>query len=85
MDAVEAAARPAVGACLGAEAVGEAGEAELGRFDWGYEWGEELAMLTAPATRAQVERLGWRLGTFADVAASDFRPNRASGERAMPM
>jgi hypothetical protein len=27
-------------------------------------------MLTAPSTRALVDRLGWRLGTFADVAAS---------------
>ena len=49
---------------------GEAGESELTRFDWGYRWGDELAMLTAPSTRAQVERLGWRLGTFADVAAA---------------
>ena len=47
---------------------GEAGEPDLARFGWGYAWGEELAMLTAPATRALVDRLGWRLGTFADVA-----------------
>ena len=49
---------------------GEAGEPELARFDWGYRWGDELAMLTAPASRAMVDRLGWRLGTFADVAAA---------------
>jgi predicted glycoside hydrolase/deacetylase ChbG (UPF0249 family) len=49
---------------------GEAAEPDLGRFDWGYRWADELAMLTAPATRALVERLGWRLGTFADVAAA---------------
>jgi predicted glycoside hydrolase/deacetylase ChbG (UPF0249 family) len=49
---------------------GEAGEAELARFDWGYRWGEELAMLTAPTTRATVDRLGWRLGTFADVRSA---------------
>ena len=48
---------------------GEAGEPHLARFDWGYRWGDELAMLTAPSTRALVQRLGWRLGTFADVAA----------------
>ncbi|MFD2091068.1 ChbG/HpnK family deacetylase [Blastococcus deserti] len=46
---------------------GEAGDADLARFDWGYRWPDELAMLTAPATRALVERLGWRLGTFADL------------------
>jgi predicted glycoside hydrolase/deacetylase ChbG (UPF0249 family) len=49
---------------------GEAGEPDLARFEWGYGWGDELAMLTAPATRALVERQGWRLGTFADVAAT---------------
>jgi chitin disaccharide deacetylase len=48
---------------------GEAGEPDLARFDWGYRWGDELDMLTAPSTRALVQRLGWRLGTFADVAA----------------
>jgi predicted glycoside hydrolase/deacetylase ChbG (UPF0249 family) len=47
---------------------GEGAEPDLARFEWGYRWGEELDMLTAPATRALVERLGWRLGTFADVA-----------------
>jgi predicted glycoside hydrolase/deacetylase ChbG (UPF0249 family) len=48
---------------------GVAGEPDLARFDWGYRWGDELAMLTASSTRAVVDRLGWRLGTFADVAA----------------
>jgi predicted glycoside hydrolase/deacetylase ChbG (UPF0249 family) len=49
---------------------GEAGDPDLGRFDWGYRWADELAMLTAPSSQAQVERLGWRLGTFGDVAAA---------------
>jgi hypothetical protein len=49
---------------------GEAGEPDLDRFDWGYRWADEPAMLTAPSTRTLVERLGWRLGTFADVAAA---------------
>jgi predicted glycoside hydrolase/deacetylase ChbG (UPF0249 family) len=47
---------------------GEEGDPELARFEWGYRWADELAMLTAPSTRALVERQGWRLGTFADVA-----------------
>jgi hypothetical protein len=49
---------------------GEAGEPDLTRFGWGYRWADELAMLTALPTRALVERLGWRLGTFADAAAA---------------
>jgi predicted glycoside hydrolase/deacetylase ChbG (UPF0249 family) len=49
---------------------GEAGEAALGRFDWGYRWADELAMLTAPATRGLIDRAGYRLGTFADLAAA---------------
>ena len=50
---------------------GEDGDPDLARFAWGgYRWGEELAMLTAPGTRALVESQGWRLGTFADVAGT---------------
>ncbi|TFV92799.1 ChbG/HpnK family deacetylase [Blastococcus sp. CT_GayMR20] len=49
---------------------GEAGDPELARFEWGYRWADEQAMLTASSTRALVERRGWRLGTFADVAAA---------------
>ncbi|MCU1618455.1 MAG: putative glycoside hydrolase or deacetylase ChbG, family [Modestobacter sp.] len=49
---------------------GEAGEAALSRFRWGYRWADELAMLTAPATRELVGRLGYRLGSFADLAGA---------------
>jgi predicted glycoside hydrolase/deacetylase ChbG (UPF0249 family) len=49
---------------------GEAGDPDLARFEWGYRWADELDMLTEPSTRALVERLGWRLGTFADVAVA---------------
>jgi predicted glycoside hydrolase/deacetylase ChbG (UPF0249 family) len=49
---------------------GEEPEADLARFAWGYRWADELAMLTGPSTRTLVERLGWRLGTFADVAVA---------------
>jgi predicted glycoside hydrolase/deacetylase ChbG (UPF0249 family) len=49
---------------------GEAGEAALDRFSWGFRWADELAMLTAPATRELIDRLGYRLGSFADVAGA---------------
>ena len=49
---------------------GEAGDPGLARFDWNYRWADELAMLTAPSTRTLVERQGWRLGTFGDVASA---------------
>jgi predicted glycoside hydrolase/deacetylase ChbG (UPF0249 family) len=49
---------------------GEAGEAALGRFSWGFRWADELAMLTAPATRELIGRLGYRLGSFADLAGA---------------
>jgi predicted glycoside hydrolase/deacetylase ChbG (UPF0249 family) len=48
---------------------GEAGDPDLSRFEWGYRWADELAMLTDPSARSLVERSGWRLATFADVAA----------------
>lgn len=46
---------------------GEGGDPDLGRFAWGYRWADELAGLTAPSTRDRVRRLGFRLGTFADL------------------
>jgi predicted glycoside hydrolase/deacetylase ChbG (UPF0249 family) len=49
---------------------GEAGEAALSRFTWGYRWADELTMLTAPATRELIGRLGYRLGSFADLAGA---------------
>ncbi len=47
---------------------GEAGDPDLGRFDWGgYHWSEELAMLCDPATRALITSLGYTLGSFNDL------------------
>jgi predicted glycoside hydrolase/deacetylase ChbG (UPF0249 family) len=48
----------------------EAGEAALSRFTWGFRWADELAMLTAPATRELIGGLGYRLGSFADLAGA---------------
>jgi len=48
---------------------GEAGDPGLARFSWGYRWADELAMLLAPHTRSVIGTHGFRLGTFADLAA----------------
>lgn len=47
---------------------GEAGDCDLGRFAWKYRWSEELAAVTDPAVRTRIADLGYRLGTFADLA-----------------
>ncbi len=49
---------------------GEGGDPELHRYEWDYQWGDEGAALRAPAVRAAVDELGFRLGTFGDLAAS---------------
>lgn len=47
---------------------GEAGDPDLGRFEWGgYRWSAELAMLCDPASRALVTSLGYTLGSFPDL------------------
>jgi len=48
----------------------EAGDPDIGRFDWGYLGPTELAMLTDPATRDLITESGWQLGSFADLAAA---------------
>ena len=47
---------------------GEQCDPDLARFGWGYRWGDELAMLCSPATRAAIERSGYRLGGFPELA-----------------
>ena len=48
---------------------GEADDPALVRYEWDYQWGDELAALRSPEVRAEVEALGFRLGTFGDLAA----------------
>lgn len=38
------------------------------RYQWGYSWPGELAAVCAPGARELVERAGFRLGSFADLA-----------------
>lgn len=46
------------------------------RYSWGYSWSRELAAVCAPGVRDLVERAGFRLGSFADVALAS-RPHAA--------
>ena len=39
------------------------------RYDWGYDWSGETAALTDPSLREAVERAGFELRGFADLAA----------------
>jgi predicted glycoside hydrolase/deacetylase ChbG (UPF0249 family) len=48
---------------------GQADDPDLVRYEWDYQWADELAALRAPEVRAEVEALGFRLGTFGDLAA----------------
>jgi predicted glycoside hydrolase/deacetylase ChbG (UPF0249 family) len=49
---------------------GERGDADLGRYEWGYQWGDELDALLAPDTRAAVDRSGFTLGSFAELGTA---------------
>lgn len=44
---------------------GESDDPELGRFAWGYRWGDELAALVDPRARDAVTAAGFELGGFA--------------------
>ena len=47
---------------------GAADDVDRRRYRWDYRWDEELAALRAERTRHAVERHGWTLGTFAELA-----------------
>jgi len=46
---------------------GETGDADLARYQWGYEWAGELDALVSGAAHAAVERARFRLGTYAEL------------------
>lgn len=54
----------------------EPDDPDLGRFDWGYHWGDELAALTDPAARDALEAAGYRLGGFTDLAGATRHDER---------
>ncbi len=47
---------------------GESGDPDLVRYAWDYQWGDEYAALGAEAVGAAIGELGFRLGTFGDLA-----------------
>jgi predicted glycoside hydrolase/deacetylase ChbG (UPF0249 family) len=47
---------------------GEEGDPDLARYEWGYQWGDELAALCSPAARRAVDDSGFTLGSFAALA-----------------
>jgi predicted glycoside hydrolase/deacetylase ChbG (UPF0249 family) len=48
---------------------GEGDDPDRDRYKWDYRWEDELAALTAPTAREAVERHGFTLGSYADLAA----------------
>jgi predicted glycoside hydrolase/deacetylase ChbG (UPF0249 family) len=48
---------------------GEAVDPARDRYRWGYRWAEELAAVSGPQARHEVDRLGFVLGTYADLPA----------------
>ncbi|GAA2726701.1 ChbG/HpnK family deacetylase [Cellulomonas aerilata] len=48
---------------------GVADDPDAGRFAWGFHWERELAALTDPGARRLVERHGFRLASFRELAA----------------
>lgn len=49
------------------------------RYEWGFARGAELSALTHPELRAAVDRLGWHLGTYADLAHVPPTGSRRTG------
>jgi len=45
-------------------------DADRQRYRWGYRWDEELDALCSPRVRDAIDAAGFRLGTFADLAAA---------------
>lgn len=50
---------------------GEPEDPDRGRYAWGYAWGAELAALVDPQAREDVERAGFRLGTYGELPEAE--------------
>jgi len=52
---------------------GEPGDPDRHRYEWDYQWDDELAALRSPAVRRAIDEQGFRLGTFAELATASAR------------
>ena len=50
---------------------GEPDDPDRSRYRWGYQWADELSALCAPRVRRAVAEAGFRLGSFAELAAAE--------------
>ena len=46
---------------------GEGGDIDRSRYQWGYQWEDELAALVGPVAKQAVDTAGFRLATYADL------------------
>jgi chitin disaccharide deacetylase len=46
---------------------GEADDGDRARYQWGYQWEDELAALVGPVAKRAVDAAGFRLATYADL------------------
>jgi predicted glycoside hydrolase/deacetylase ChbG (UPF0249 family) len=49
---------------------GEAGDADLGDYSWGFLWAEETSALIDPAIRQQIASNGFTLGNYRDLSTN---------------
>jgi predicted glycoside hydrolase/deacetylase ChbG (UPF0249 family) len=49
----------------------QAGDADLHRFSWDYQWADELAMLVDPAVREEIAAAGFTLSGFTSLTTLD--------------
>jgi chitin disaccharide deacetylase len=49
---------------------GEGDDVDRARYEWGYQWEDELAALVGPVAKQAVDTAGFRLATYADLPAA---------------
>ncbi len=57
---------------------GRPDDPDRARYRWGYQWDDEYTALRSATVRAAVDDLGFRLGTFGDLAAAKANEGRTA-------